>query len=98
MIEQCRAFQPLYAVMADPKSAKELEERVKLENLSTQVLSGVEGLEKVASLPETDLVMAAIVGIAGLKPTWAAVTSGKTVLLANKETLVVAGRLFMEAV
>ena len=64
----------------------------------SEVLSGCEGLEKVAQLAETDYVMAAIVGAAGLLPTLAAARAGKRILLANKEALVMSGRLFMDAV
>jgi 1-deoxy-D-xylulose-5-phosphate reductoisomerase len=66
--------------------------------LSTEVLSGVAALEQVAALPEVDAVMAAIVGAAGLRPTLAAAHAGKKILLANKETLVMAGNVFMDAV
>ena len=66
--------------------------------LGTEVLSGVAALEQVAVLPEVDAVMAAIVGAAGLRPTLAAAHAGKRILLANKETLVMAGNVFMDAV
>lgn len=98
MLEQCRQFQPHYAVMLDPARAERLLEMIKLEGLHTTVLSGVESLEKVASLPDVDIVMAAIVGAAGIRPTFAAAEAGKLVLLANKETLVMAGRIFMDVV
>lgn len=97
MWEQCRRFRPAYAVMADAGTARELRQRCAQGGLPTEVLEGVSGLEAVAGLPETDYVMAAIVGASGLLPTLAAARAGKRVLLANKEALVMSGRLFMEA-
>jgi len=96
--EQCRRFQPAFAVMIDAEPAAELRKRLVAEGIGTEVLSGVEALEEVAVLPEVDSVMAAIVGAAGLLPTLAAARAGKTVLLANKEALVMSGPLFMAAV
>lgn len=96
--EQCRRFQPAFAVMIDAEPAAELRKRLASEGIGTEVLSGVEALEEVAVLPEVDSVMAAIVGAAGLLPTLAAARAGKTVLLANKEALVMSGPLFMAAV
>jgi len=98
MLVQCRNFQPRYAVMLDEESAERLDVEIRKEGLETSVLSGVESLEKVASLSEVDTVMAAIVGAAGIRPTFAAARAGKQVLLANKETLVMAGRIFMDVV
>ncbi len=98
MLEQCRHFQPRYAVMLDAVSAEWLQTEIRTAGLATEVLSGVESLEKVASLPEVDTVMAAIVGAAGIRPTFAAAGAGKHVLLANKETMVMAGRIFMDVV
>ena len=98
LLEQCKRFQPTYAVVMDVAAARVFEQRVTGAGLQTRVLCGVEALEKVASLPEVDTVMAAIVGIAGLRPTLAAAASGKKLLLANKESLVTAGALFMETV
>ena len=98
MLEQCRIFRPLYAVMLDPASAENLRTEVGKNGIETEVLCGVESLEKVASLPEVDVVMAAIVGAAGIRPTFAAALTGKYVLLANKETLVMAGHIFMNVV
>jgi len=96
--EQCRRFQPAFAVMIDAEPAAELRKRLAAEGIGTEVLSGVGALEEVAVLPEVDSVMAAIVGAAGLLPTLAAARAGKTVLLANKEALVMSGPLFMAAV
>ena len=98
MLSQCQRFQPRYAVMLDRESAKQLASAIQAARIDTEVLSGIESLEKVASLPEVDAVMAAIVGAAGIRPTFAAARTGKLVLLANKETLVMAGRIFMDLV
>lgn len=93
---QCRQFQPRYAVVLDPDKAMTLQGL--LAGSQTEVLFGMEALEFISALPEVDSVMAAIVGAAGLRPALAAARAGKRVLLANKETLVMAGRFFMEAV
>ncbi|MDH5479563.1 MAG: 1-deoxy-D-xylulose-5-phosphate reductoisomerase [Nitrosomonas sp.] len=98
ILAQCRNFSPRYAVMLNETSAEQLAKALNVEGLDTEVLSGVESLEKVAALPEVDAVMAAIVGAAGIRPTFAAARSGKLVLLANKESLVMAGRIFMELI
>jgi len=96
LAQQCRQFRPRYAVVLDRDKAKVLE--TLLSGLDTEVLAGGDALEFVAALPEVDSVMAAIVGAAGLRPALAAARAGKRVLLANKETLVMAGRFFMDAV
>jgi 1-deoxy-D-xylulose-5-phosphate reductoisomerase len=98
MLEQCKRFQPRYAVLLEEASADWLRAEVLAAGLATEVLCGVAALEKVASLPEIDIVMAAIVGAAGIRPTFAAAAAGKHVLLANKETMVMAGRIFMDVV
>jgi 1-deoxy-D-xylulose-5-phosphate reductoisomerase len=98
MLEQCKRFQPRYAVLLDEASADWLQTQIRVAGLVTEVLWGVASLEKVASLPEVDIVMAAIVGAAGIRPTFAAAAAGKHVLLANKETMVMAGRIFMDVV
>lgn len=98
LLQQCRRFRPAYAVVTEDASAEALQARLRSEGLETQVLCGEAGLELVAALPEVDAVMAAIVGAAGLRPALAAARAGKRVLLANKETLVMSGRLFMQAV
>lgn len=98
MLAQCQRFQPRFAVMLDTASAGQLADAIKAAGIRTEVLAGIESLEKVASLPEVDAVMAAIVGAAGIRPTFAAARTGKLVLLANKETLVMAGRIFMDLV
>ena len=88
-------LEPVYAAMADADAAAVLEARVREHGLATRVLAGAEGLESIARAPEAAIVMAAIVGSAGLTSTLAAVESGKRVLLANKEPLVMAGGLVM---
>ncbi len=98
LLEQCRRHRPAYAVVLDAGAAERLEAQLGGEGLDTRVLCGEAGLEQVAALPEVDAVMAAIVGAAGLRPALAAARAGKRVLLANKETLVMSGRLFMQAV
>lgn len=98
LLEQCKRFAPQFAVVTDATAARAFEQRVLAAGLDTHVLCGIEALEKVSSLPEVDTVMAAIVGIAGLRPTLAAAAAGKKILLANKESLVTAGALFMNAV
>ncbi|MFA5547527.1 MAG: 1-deoxy-D-xylulose-5-phosphate reductoisomerase [Porticoccaceae bacterium] len=92
---QCRQFQPRYAVVGSAAAASSLEPLVPP---GCRVLWGEDALVEVASHPEVDTVMAAIVGAAGLVPTLAAARAGKKVLLANKESLVMAGGLFMDAV
>ncbi len=98
LFEQCVVHHPDYAVMSDETAAEQLQQKIQAEGLATEVLTGADGLEKVAMLPQCEQVMAAIVGAAGLLPTLAAARAGKRVLLANKEALVMSGRLFMDAV
>ncbi|MDX1697398.1 MAG: 1-deoxy-D-xylulose-5-phosphate reductoisomerase [Thiohalobacterales bacterium] len=98
LAQQCVRFSPRYAVMADADAADRLRGQLLGTAPDVEVLSGSEALVRVASLPEVDHVMAAIVGAAGLLPTLAAADSGKRVLLANKEALVMSGDLFMQAV
>ncbi|WP_295456118.1 1-deoxy-D-xylulose-5-phosphate reductoisomerase [uncultured Thiodictyon sp.] len=98
LAEQCRRYRPTYAAMADPAAARVLQSLLAGMPGAPEVLSGVAGLEQVAALPEAQYVMAAIVGAAGLPPSLAAARAGKRVLLANKEALVMAGALFMDAV
>ena len=93
---QCKQFRPEYAVVGDAGHAAELEKKFKQEGISTQVLYGVQALIDVASADEVSGVMCAIVGAAGLPSALAAAQKGKTIYLANKETLVVSGALFME--
>lgn len=98
LFEQCQRFHPRYAVLLDEAAAGRLKLRIVSAGLKVEVLSGEAALERVASLPEVDAVMAAIVGAAGLRPSLAAAKAGKKILLANKEALVMAGRIFMDAV
>jgi 1-deoxy-D-xylulose-5-phosphate reductoisomerase len=97
LFAQCVRHRPRYAVIAHAHQAEALRRRLRLAGLDTEVLAGEEALEHVAALPEVDTVMAAIVGIAGLTPTFAAACAGKKVLLANKEALVTAGPVLMTA-
>ena len=98
MLAQCAEFKPRYAVMASAVHAKALADKLQSNGLVTQVLQAQDALEKIASHPEVDAVMGAIVGAAGLSPCLAAAKAGKRLLLANKEALVVGGALFMETV
>lgn len=98
MLAQCAEFKPRYAVMASAVHAKALAEKLQSNGVVTQVLQAQDALEKIASHPEVDAVMGAIVGAAGLSPCLAAAKAGKRLLLANKEALVVGGALFMETV
>ncbi|BDY06217.1 1-deoxy-D-xylulose-5-phosphate reductoisomerase [Ferrimonas sp. YFM] len=97
MVALCEEFRPAYAVMVDADAALALEKALS-GKVDTQVLTGDQALVQVAELDSVDVVMAAIVGAAGLSSTLAAVRKGKRILLANKEALVVSGRLFMDAV
>ena len=96
MVELVASYQPNCVIMACPDAAAELQRRLPDQSV-TSVLSGQAALEQAASSPDIDVVMAAIVGFAGLRPTLAAARQGKRLLLANKEALVSAGSVFMEA-
>lgn len=98
MLAQCVHFRPKYAVMASAPHAQLLVDQLKSNGLPTQVLQAQDALEIIASHEEVDTVMAAIVGAAGLSPCLAAARTGKRLLLANKEALVVGGGLFMQTV
>ena len=95
MAELCLTHQPKYAVMGSSQAANDLKEQLS-GKVSTVVLHGLEALIEVSQSSDVDTVMAAIVGAAGLKPTLAAIDAGKTVLLANKEALVMSGQLFID--
>ncbi|MCP3018664.1 1-deoxy-D-xylulose-5-phosphate reductoisomerase [Cupriavidus basilensis] len=95
---QCREFRPAHAVVGTAQAASELQALLRADGIKTEVGYGEAALEAVAVDPAADSVMAAIVGAAGLRPTLAAARAGKRVLLANKEALVMSGRLFMDAV
>lgn len=94
----CQRFVPEFAVMVDADAAQQLEQKIKQAGLPVQVLSGPDALAEVAAAPEVDIVMAAIVGAAGLQANLAAARQGKKILLANKESLVMSGELFMREV
>ena len=98
LFEQCQRFRPDVAVVSDAVAAGRLQDALEAARVATQVWHGEEGLVRAAALPEVDMTMAAIVGAAGLMPTLSAVRAGKTVLLANKESLVMGGALFMDEV
>lgn len=98
LYKQCVLFKPKFAVMHDADNAEHLRKKIKLAGLPTEVLAGPAALEQIASLPEVHAVMAAIVGAAGLQPTLAAARAAKTVLLANKEALVMSGGIMMDLV
>jgi 1-deoxy-D-xylulose-5-phosphate reductoisomerase len=97
LAQQCLRFRPAIAAMLDGTAAARLTERLAAAGCDTRVLAGPEALLTVATLPEAELVMAAIVGAAGLAPTMAAAAAGKQLLLANKEALVLAGALLIDA-
>lgn len=98
LLQQCLQFKPRYAAMVDSKAAQQLKQLLQQAGSKTEVLAGAEALNQLAADSEADIVMAAIVGAAGLLPTLAAVEQGKTVLLANKEALVMSGELFINKV
>ena len=98
LLAQCIEFQPRYAVLRDVDAAQQLRVALQAQGTVTEVLSGEGGLIEIASHKDVDVVMAAIVGGAGLESSLAAAQSGKKILLANKESLVMAGHLFMDAV
>ena len=91
--EQIREFSPLLAAVADEERAAELKDRVR--DLDVRVVSGMDGLIEAACILEADMVVTAIVGMIGIRPTIAAIRAGKDIALANKETLVCAGHLIM---
>jgi 1-deoxy-D-xylulose-5-phosphate reductoisomerase len=95
---QCAQFKPARAVVGTADAAAKLQELLRAQGVRTEVEYGEEALCAIASAAQTDTVMAAIVGAAGLAPTLAAARAGKKVLLANKEALVMSGQLFMDTV
>ena len=98
LYQQCLQFRPRYAVMTEDYAASALREKLRAAGSATEVLAGSTALIEAATAPEVTTLMAAIVGAAGLPATLAAAQAGKRILLANKETLVVSGQLFMDAV
>ena len=91
--EQIREFHPLLAAVWDEKAARDLKTRIA--DTDTKVVSGMEGLLELASMPESDILVTAIVGMIGIRPTMEGIRAGKDIALANKETLVTAGHLIM---
>jgi 1-deoxy-D-xylulose-5-phosphate reductoisomerase len=98
LLEQCLRYRPRYAAMADTGAAMRLQSRIRNAGLQCEVLAGPVALEQIAGTAEVDTVMAAIVGSAGLRSTLAAARAGKQLLLANKEALVMAGTLLIDAI
>ncbi len=98
LLQQCVRFKPRFAAVLHQQDATELQRQLRDAGVATQVLAGEQAFCDLAAHPDADIVMAAIVGAAGLLPTLAAVKQGKTVLLANKEALVMSGELFIDAV
>jgi len=98
MLRLCARFAPQYAVMHSPAHARQLAQALRAQGSTTQVLQGAQALQTISSHPQVDMVMAAIVGAAGLEPCLAAARAGKRLLLANKEALVLGGALFMDTV
>ncbi|ACS86752.1 1-deoxy-D-xylulose-5-phosphate reductoisomerase [Musicola paradisiaca] len=98
LLAQCLEFQPAFASMVNESDARELRQCLRQQGCHTEVLSGEQAACELAALPDVDQVMAAIVGAAGLMPTLAAIRAGKQILLANKESLVTCGRLFMDEI
>lgn len=97
LFQQCLQFKPQIAVLLNEAAAEQLQQRLRAAGSDTNVQCGSDALSAIASASDVDTVMAAIVGAAGLPPALAAASSGKKVLLANKEALVMAGALFMQA-
>lgn len=94
LVEQARTYRPRYLTLTDPSAQQEVTSE--LSGTGIEILAGLDGVVKMVQAPETDRVLTAIVGAAGLEGTWAAIEAGKLIALANKETLVVAGPLIME--
>ena len=97
VIEIIEEFKPFYVAMMDSRSASEIKKYCREHNNSIEVLEGIEGLNKIASLDEIDIVVTSVVGMIGLEPTMKAIEAKKDIALANKETLVVAGEIVMKA-
>lgn len=98
MFEQCIKFRPHFAALDDVNAAKILREKLIAHHIPTEVLAGQQAICELAAHPDADQIMASIVGAAGLLPTLSAVKAGKRILLANKESLVTCGQLFIDAV
>ena len=95
LLAQCERFRPDYAALAEPQAAADLERALRQRGLPTRVLAGPGALEHIAALPEAPAVMAGIVGAAGLASTLAAARAGQRLMIANKESLVMAGPLLL---
>ena len=93
--EQIRKYHPVIAAVADEEKARQL--RLRISDLDVKVVSGMEGMIEAVTLPQTDIVVTAVVGMIGIRPTLEAINAGKDIALANKETLVTAGHLVMKA-
>ena len=91
--EQIREFHPLLAAVWDEKAAEDL--KIRIADTTTKIVSGMDGLLELASMPESDILVTAIVGMIGIRPTMEGIRAGKDIALANKETLVTAGHLIM---
>ncbi|MFC0322387.1 1-deoxy-D-xylulose-5-phosphate reductoisomerase [Gallibacterium melopsittaci] len=96
--KQCLEFEPMFVAMANHEAAKQVAERLKRQGCATEVVAGEEAICELAAHEKVDMVMAAIVGAAGLLPTLSAIKAGKRILLANKESLVTCGQVFLDAV
>ncbi|HKY69337.1 MAG TPA: 1-deoxy-D-xylulose-5-phosphate reductoisomerase, partial [Gammaproteobacteria bacterium] len=96
LFEQCLEFRPEVVVMGDDKEAKTLQDRLNQKNINVEVLTGASELLTLVQLPHVDIVVSAIMGAAGLRSTLAAARAGKTILLANKESLVMTGNLLLQ--
>ena len=92
--KQVRQFRPAVAAVADEEKAQEL--RLRLKDMEIRILSGMDGMIEAVTLPQTDIVVTAVVGMIGIRPTLEAIKAGKDIALANKETLVTAGHLVMK--
>ena len=97
VIQVIEEFEPKYVAMMDEEAYLKLKKYCKDKKISTEVLQGIEGLNYISTLPEVDIVVTSVVGMIGLVPTMKAINAGKDIALANKETLVAAGELVMEA-
>lgn len=97
LLQQCLKYHPRYVALFDPQAAQQLQQQLREQQMTTEVLAGADAICQLAALPQADQVIAAIVGAAGLLPTLAAIQAGKRLLLANKESLVTCGALFMAA-
>lgn len=97
LLQQCLQYHPRYVALCDPQAAHCLQRQLREQRMTTEVLAGADAICQLAALPQADQVIAAIVGAAGLLSTLAAIQAGKRLLLANKESLVTCGALFMAA-